>query len=65
MSDDKNNQGSQDRLRISADEDYEVRHLAEKFGVPPAIVRKGISEVGNMRKDVEAFLTAYKKGEPI
>ena len=65
MSDNKNNSGSQDRLRISGDQDYEVQYLAEKFGVLPAIVRKAISEVGNLRKDVEDFLTAYKKGESI
>ena len=65
MPDNKNNSGSQDRLRISGDQDYEVRYLAEKFGVLPAIVRKAISEVGNLRKDVEDFITAYKKGESI
>ena len=65
MSDNKNNSGSQDRLRISGDQDYEVQYLAEKFGVLPAIVRKAIAEVGNLRKDVEDFLTAYKKGESI
>ena len=63
MSDDKQNQSNQDRARVSGTEDYEVQYMAQKFGVEPAIVRKALSEVGNNRKDIEGFLTAYKKGE--
>lgn len=60
MSDDKNQQGNQDRLRVSGNEDYEVQYLADKFKVDAAIVRKTIAEVGNMGNDVEEFLTTYK-----
>jgi hypothetical protein len=34
MSDDKSKRGAQDRQRISVEEDYEVRHFAEKHSLP-------------------------------
>ncbi len=64
MSDNKEKKTAQDRSMVSGEEDYEIAYLAQKFGVEPSIVRKALSEVGQNRKDVEDFLTAYKRGEP-
>ena len=60
MPDDKNIRGGQDRSRIAADEDYEVRHLAEKHGVSAEEVRKAIQKVGNSREKVEEHLRSGK-----
>ena len=56
MADDKNLRGGQDRSRVSADEEYEIRHLAEKHGVSAEDVRKAIQKVGNSRQKVEEEL---------
>ena len=33
MTDDKTKRGASDRRKVAAGQDYEVRHLAEKFGI--------------------------------
>jgi methyl-accepting chemotaxis protein len=60
MPDDKNLRGGQDRSRIAANEDYEIRHLAEKHGVSAEEVRKAIEKVGNSREKVEEHLRSGK-----
>jgi hypothetical protein len=35
MTDDKTKVGEPDRSRVSGDQDYEVRYLAEKHGLSP------------------------------
>ena len=62
MSDDKSKVGKMDRDRVSASEPYEVEHLAQKFGVPEAEVRKAIQQAGPMRRDVEAHLQKARVG---
>jgi len=49
MPDDKTKVGEADRSRVSADQDYEVRHLAEKYGLSPTQIRELIARVGNDR----------------
>lgn len=56
MSDDKNLRGGQDRSRVAADEEYEIRHLAEKHRVSADEVRNAIKQVGNSREKVEEYL---------
>lgn len=56
MPDDKTLIGKPDRDRVSALEDYEVRHLAGKFGLPMPVVSQTILREGPMRKKVEAAL---------
>jgi uncharacterized protein DUF3606 len=63
MSDDKSKVGTMDRDRVSASEPYEVEHLAQKFGVSQAEVRKAIQQAGPMRRDVEAELQKMKAGK--
>jgi uncharacterized protein YjcR len=53
MPDDKTKVGKPDRSRVSADQDYEVRNIAEKFGLSVNQVRELMLRVGNDRDDVE------------
>jgi Protein of unknown function (DUF3606) len=50
MRDDKTKVGEPDRSRVSADQDYEVRQLAEKHGLSPTQIRELIAGVGNDRE---------------
>ena len=53
MPDDKTKVGKPDRSRVSADQDYEVRNIGEKFGLSADQVRELMLRVGNDRDDVE------------
>ena len=53
MSDDKNNVGGQDRARVAADQDYEVRHFAEQNGISIEQAEQLIAEHGNSRDKLE------------
>lgn len=56
MSDDKNQTGGQDRLRISLSDDYEVRDWAAKYGVTEERLREAVRKAGPMAADVEREL---------
>ncbi|CAD7024903.1 hypothetical protein REJC140_00550 [Pseudorhizobium endolithicum] len=47
---------AQDRARVAAGQDHEVRYEAHKEGVSKAAVRDAVLEVGNSRNKVEAKL---------
>jgi Protein of unknown function (DUF3606) len=53
MPDDKNKVEEPDRNRVGGDQDYEVRHLAEKYGLSEEQVRELIARIGNDRKKLE------------
>ena len=53
MPDDKSNVGEPDRSRVAADQDYEVKNLAEKYGLSQEQARELISRVGNDRVKLE------------
>jgi len=53
MPDDKSKVGEPDRNRVGGDQDYEVRHLAEKYGLSEEQVRELIARIGNDRKKLE------------
>jgi len=61
MTDDKTKVGEPDRSRVSGDQDYEVRYLAEKHGLCPEQVRKLIARVGNDREKLEAAARQLSK----
>lgn len=63
MPDNKKIIGKPDRDRVSAEEDYEVRDLAQKFDMPPSLVKNVITQQGPMRRDVEKYLTKMKAGK--
>lgn len=56
MADDKTEVGKRDRDRVSIGDDYEIEHLARKFGVTPDRVREAVRKVGPMRERVEQEL---------
>ncbi|MBW9052460.1 DUF3606 domain-containing protein [Rhizobium mesosinicum] len=45
---------AQDRAKVAAGQDHEVRYEAKKEGVPKDKVRKAVKTAGNSRKKVEA-----------
>ena len=47
---------NQDRARVAAGQDYEVRYEANKEGVSKADVKVAVRKVGNSRNRVEAEL---------
>ncbi|MER8751612.1 DUF3606 domain-containing protein [Mesorhizobium sp. M1050] len=53
MADDKSMGGSRDRDRVSAEEDSEVRHFANKVGLTVQQIRALIRQHGNDRKTLE------------
>ena len=61
MPDNKQKVGKPDRDRVSAEERYEVDHLAKKFELPAPLVRKVVEQEGPMRRDVEKYLENMKK----
>jgi hypothetical protein len=63
MPDDKTKVGEPDRSRVSADQDYEVRYVADKFGLTVDQVKKLIAGVGYDRLKVEA--AARRRGMPL
>jgi len=53
MSDDKNNQGGQDRSRVAGEQDYEVQYFAEQNGISVEQARQLIETHGNSRDVLE------------
>lgn len=54
--DDKEKTGKPDRDRINVHEPYELRDWAKHFGVTEEQVRKAVTKVGVMVKDVQREL---------
>jgi hypothetical protein len=63
MPDDKTKVGEPDRSRVSSDQDYEVRYVAEKYGLSVDQVKKLIARVGNDREKIEAAARQLHEGE--
>jgi hypothetical protein len=47
---------AQDRAKVAAGQDHEVRYEAKKEGVSKNEVKKAVKDVGNSRKKVETEL---------
>ena len=58
--DNKDLRGGQDRNRVAANEEYEVRYLAEKLSVSEEEVKNAIKQVGNDRNKLEEYLKGRK-----
>jgi hypothetical protein len=54
MPDDKSQRGGPDRSRVSGEEQYEVRHFAEKHGLSIDEARRIIEEAGPNRWEADA-----------
>lgn len=59
--DNKKHVGQRDRARVSANEGYEMRALAEKTHMPQKLVTNVTRQVGPMRKSVERKLGQMKR----
>jgi hypothetical protein len=53
MSDDKSKVGEPDRSPVIANQDYEVEHLAEKYGLTSDQARDLIERIGDNREQLE------------
>jgi uncharacterized protein DUF3606 len=53
MPDDKNKVGEPDRSRVAEKQDYEVRYLAQKYGLDREQARNLIARVGNDREKLD------------
>lgn len=62
MSDNKQQSGGQDRVRINVNQDYELRDWAKKYQVGPDELKKAVAKVGDRAKDVEAHLKRGERG---
>lgn len=47
---------SQDRAKVAAGQDYEIKYEAKKEGVPKDAVKKAVKRARNSRKKVEIEL---------
>jgi hypothetical protein len=56
MSDDLNNRGQQDRIRINVHEEHEVRYWTQEFKVSREELEEAVKAVGVMVEDVRKYL---------
>ena len=56
MADNPNIRQPQDRRRINVNQEHELRHWSEKFGVTPDQLRDAVEAAGPMADDVERHL---------
>ena len=56
MSDDLNNRGQQDRIRINMHEEHEVRYWTQELGVSRDELAKAVKDVGVLAADVRKQL---------
>lgn len=56
MSDDLNNRGQQDRIRINMHEEHEVRYWTQELGVSREELAQAVKDVGVMAADVRKHL---------
>lgn len=60
MADDLKNRGGQDRARIDANQDYELRDWSKKFGVTKEELKEAIQAVGDRADKVEEHLKSRR-----
>jgi hypothetical protein len=61
MADNKDIRDGRDRDRVAGDEDYEIRHMANKMGISQEEVKRAIEQVGNDRQKLEDYLRKNSK----
>ena len=62
MPDDKSKVGEPDRSKVAEDQDYEVNHLAQQYGISRKDARKLIERLGNDREKLYAAAEMLKQG---
>lgn len=60
MSDNKTITGGQDRERVSAEQQYELRYFADKHGISADEAKRIIKEAGNSREKADALVGRQK-----
>ncbi|RFM27283.1 DUF3606 domain-containing protein [Deminuibacter soli] len=60
MSDNTKLAGQRDRSQVAANQDYELKYLADKYLVSKDAVKQAIQQVGNDRRKVEDYLSKHK-----
>ncbi|ACE92270.1 hypothetical protein RHECIAT_CH0003322 [Rhizobium etli CIAT 652] len=50
---------AQDRAKVAAGQDHEVRYEAKKEGVSKDVVKKAVKSAGNSRKKVEGEIDRH------
>jgi hypothetical protein len=60
MADDKSKTGAQDRARISATQQYEVKYFASKHRISAAEAREIIQKAGSSREKANELAKAMK-----
>jgi len=55
MSDDKTNNGAQDRSRINVNEPYEVAYWTRELGVSEALLREAVAAAGVSAENVRKY----------
>jgi hypothetical protein len=60
MPDNKQDRGQQDRSRVSAEEEYEIKHLIQASGASREAVMEAIKQVGNSREKILEHLRKNK-----
>jgi hypothetical protein len=61
MADNKDIRDGRDRDHVAGDEDYEIRHMANKMGISQEEVKRAIEQVGNDRQKLEDYLRKNSK----
>jgi hypothetical protein len=63
MPDDKTKVGEPDRSRVAADQDYELRNIAERHRLTLQQVRELMARVGNDREKLDKAATELRTSE--
>jgi hypothetical protein len=61
MADDLKQTGKPDDTRINVDQEHEVKHWSEKFGVSREELRRAVQQVGPMVKIIKEHLRIWTK----
>ncbi|SFZ80799.1 Protein of unknown function [Devosia enhydra] len=61
MADDKSKIGGQDRQRVAANQQYEVKYFAQKHRISAADAREVIQQAGGSRDKANELAQAMKK----
>ena len=65
MPDHKSKISGPDRSRLASEQDYEVSHIAEKYGISTAEARKLIERFGNDREKLDVTAETLKHFLPM
>jgi hypothetical protein len=62
MADHKDNVGTQDRVRVAAEQQYEVQYFADRHGISAEEAQKIIVQAGPSREEADSLAMRLKQG---